>query len=166
MFLTKTWILFCLISILTGKWEWVKGKLWLLVLTEGLQGVYASFPLVIAILLVNIRGCANSSFLGVKCRHCDIIALVIFSEHMTSPSLTTPTYTCPFCALNSNVGLFFRKYVQDFSYVALRFQHALAGYLWSQFSFQKRESRKMNLLAVMLPLICWKLIKWPVQTLF
>lgn len=120
-------------------------------------------------LLVNVRGCTNGSlFLGAKCRHRDTIVLVIFSEHMTSLSLTTPTYTCSFCALNSNVGLFFKKKknVQDFSSVALSFQHTLAGYLWSQISFQKRESRKTNLPAVMLPFIFWKLIEWPVWTLF
>lgn len=106
--------------------------------------------------------CANGRLLlGAKCRL--IIDFFVFNyyyfcEHMISYSLTSPILTCPFCALNSKVGknfLYFLKYAQVFSYVALSFQQVLVGYLWSHL-FSGEGKQKMNLLAVLLPLICGK----------
>lgn len=142
----QAWSRFCLINSLTGSCEGVKRELWLPVLIEGLQGTCACCPLLSASECKGLCQC-ELSYRGQVQSLLHIITLHIVS-HSPSHSPSSPMFTCPFCALTSKGGedllfffFFFLKYAQVSSYVALRFQQVLAGYVsWHLFS--ERENGK------------------------
>lgn len=133
MFVTKVWRFFYLINTLTSYCEGVKGKLWLPVLMEGLQGMYASFPLVSAVCQWMRGGCANGSLLFRSRVQALLLLVFVVGDggflfvwllffflwaHDTSPILT-----CPFCSLNTEVG-------QNFLFFFLNMHRFSPMWLW------------------------------------